>query len=116
MKVISVLLFLLFLISIHISHASYSWEQANGPYGGTVNSIDTLFSGELIVGTDNGIFISSDSAETWSLLGLDDAIVNEELCYVRQCQAVLVLCALAYCNPRSPNIMESSAHPCIDDE
>jgi len=40
------------------------WVQTNGPYGATVNCIDTL-GGNIFIGTDGGVFESTDQGTNW---------------------------------------------------
>lgn len=46
--------------------ARAQWAQTNGPYGATVNCIDTL-GRTIFVGTNRGVFESTDSAKTWQI-------------------------------------------------
>ena len=50
--------------ALHTSAAQAQWVQTNGPYGGTVNSF-TVQGNNIFVGTDAGVFESSDSGSSW---------------------------------------------------
>ncbi len=46
---------------------SYFWQQTNGPFGGTVNSLVSKSNGDIFAGTESGgVFRSSDNSDTWS--------------------------------------------------
>ena len=43
------------------------WEQTNGPFGGTVNSLAINSNGDIFAGTDgDGVFRSSDNGDNWT--------------------------------------------------
>jgi photosystem II stability/assembly factor-like uncharacterized protein len=52
-----------------IDAASIKWEQTNGPYGGPIKSM-FLFNGRLFLGTNNGLYSSSDNGSSWELNNL----------------------------------------------
>ena len=47
------------------SLASAQWVQTNGPYGGTVSTI-AVSGTSLFVGTDNGVYLSTNSGGNWT--------------------------------------------------
>ena len=60
---------ILFIISFLLNGKSFSqnfWEQTNGPFGGTINVIQYTRGDSILIGSTNGIFVSSDLGETWS--------------------------------------------------
>ncbi|MCE3280186.1 MAG: BNR/Asp-box repeat protein [Bacteroidetes bacterium] len=52
-------------IFILISHLSFAQWQTNGPYGGPAYS-STSAAGKIYIGTENGVFVSSDNGVTWT--------------------------------------------------
>ncbi|MFC2130114.1 FlgD immunoglobulin-like domain containing protein [Bacteroidota bacterium] len=80
MRTTILLLIILFLSQMNICYSAYTWLKTNGPYGGTVNCFDSLKSGHIIAGTNNGIFRSSDQGGNWALLGLDGVEISD-ICF-----------------------------------
>src|ERR1035437_8456477 len=60
--------FYLGTIFLVIISAQFSFSQwvTNGPYGGVINSLTTS-GGKVFAGTGNGVFISSDNGQSWSI-------------------------------------------------
>ncbi len=68
---------LLFLVVPGMSWSqSVSWQTTNGPFGGTVSTVITNAQGEVLAGTERGVFLSSDDGVTWQLQGFEDWPVN----------------------------------------
>ena len=63
------------LSNIDLTHAQ--WAQTNGPYGGNILSF-AISGTNLFVGTDDGIFISTNSGTNWTAAntGLTNTDVN----------------------------------------
>ncbi len=59
---------LLSIISIHFVFAVYAQWTSNGPYGGPSHAV-TKLSTNYFIGTDNGVFMSSDQGQNWSGAG-----------------------------------------------
>ena len=58
------LMFLLVPLSLY---AQNFWEQANGPFGGTVPALAINSSGDIFAGTDaSGVFRSTDNGNSWT--------------------------------------------------
>lgn len=58
----------IFLVLSIVTNSSGQWiQKSNGLFGGRVNSLLAL-NGKIFAGTSGGIFVSSDSALTWSPL------------------------------------------------
>lgn len=53
------------ILFLFITHLSFAQWQTNGPYGGPVHS-SAAISGKVFIGTDNGVFSSSDDGMLWS--------------------------------------------------
>ncbi len=52
------------------------WQQANGPYGGVINSI-TCDGGILLAGTNSGLFRSTNEGTSWTSVPMGPANVYE---------------------------------------
>jgi photosystem II stability/assembly factor-like uncharacterized protein len=52
-----------------------NWEQTNGPYGGWVNSILFTKSGDLLMASRSGLYISNDNGENYRRLSMVDEII-----------------------------------------
>ena len=75
---INLTLLLFFPATPVIAQANF-WEQTNGPFGGTVNSLAINSNGEIFAGTVfGGVFRSSDNGGNWSAIntGLTDTRVR----------------------------------------
>ena len=46
------------------------WHQTNGPTGGNILDIDVTPAGNILVGTDAGVYISSNQGASWELRSL----------------------------------------------
>ncbi|HSW55156.1 MAG TPA: hypothetical protein VLH59_08705, partial [Ignavibacteriaceae bacterium] len=53
------------LLLIQNISAQNFWQQTNGPYGGTVLTINTTSNNILLSGTSNGVFCSEDLGQNW---------------------------------------------------
>ena len=63
--------FSLILFSTCCSAQDWTWQPANGPYGGPVLSLVMDRSGRLFAGTETkGVFLSTDQGESWQQSGL----------------------------------------------
>ena len=58
------------LLPCLLNAQSVSWQPTNGPFGGNVNTVISNASGEILAGTDAGIFISDKDVASWDLQGL----------------------------------------------
>ncbi len=61
-KIILIVLF----IFINTIHAQDFWKQTNGPLGTSIYCISESPSGQLFVGTGNGLYSSIDNGNSWS--------------------------------------------------
>ena len=53
-----------------------SWQPTNGPFGGTVTAMITSTQGDVLAGTQRGMFLSDDDGRTWQLQALPDRVIN----------------------------------------
>ena len=54
------------LFTAPVLHAfPMNWESSNGPYGGVVNSLRVAPDGTMHIGTESGIYSSTDCGVTW---------------------------------------------------
>jgi photosystem II stability/assembly factor-like uncharacterized protein len=74
----SILIFALFVIIALNLEAKDFWEKTNGPFesGEIVKCIKATPSGELIAGTSNGVYSSSDNGANWAVMYSDTARFN----------------------------------------
>jgi photosystem II stability/assembly factor-like uncharacterized protein len=69
--------FPLILFSTLCSAQDWTWEPANGPYGGPVLSLVMDRSGRFFAGTETkGVFLSTDQGESWQQSGLTSNRIN----------------------------------------
>lgn len=53
-----------------------TWEQTNGPYGGSVQALFQTSAGDVLSGTAlGGVFRYDDNDSTWTYLGLSDELI-----------------------------------------
>jgi photosystem II stability/assembly factor-like uncharacterized protein len=58
-------IFALILILSTIILAQNFWDQSNGPYGGDIFTAQYISEDSIIIGTRNGLYITSDMGDTW---------------------------------------------------
>jgi photosystem II stability/assembly factor-like uncharacterized protein len=56
--------FIFLSLTSHISSQNF-WQQTNGPYGGIITTLKFISNDSILVGTQNGIYVSSDFGENW---------------------------------------------------
>ena len=61
MKQLSILILIWALCALH---ATAQWQQTNGLFGGNINCL-TASGSNLFAGTNNGVWLSTDSGNTW---------------------------------------------------
>ncbi|MFN9776563.1 MAG: WD40/YVTN/BNR-like repeat-containing protein [Candidatus Kapaibacterium sp.] len=76
-RVFSIVLATVFMSFCTDLHAqNLNWKHAQGLDGGTVGAMLHLPSGDVLAGTETGLFVSSNAGATWSLRGIRSATVN----------------------------------------
>lgn len=63
-----IILFIILCLFFH-GYIISQWKPTKGPYGGNIRAFHE-FNQRLYAGTDNGLFVSSDQAESWSFINI----------------------------------------------
>lgn len=67
---------LLLLLSVPGSAQRLAWKRASGLDGGTVTAMLHLQNGDVLAGTEVGLFATTNAGASWSLRGIRSATVN----------------------------------------
>ncbi|MFC2131090.1 T9SS type A sorting domain-containing protein [Bacteroidota bacterium] len=52
------------------------WTLTDGPYGAIINSVCEAPNGNLLAGTDNGLFYSTNEGNSWEIMGFFGLIIH----------------------------------------
>ena len=66
---------LIVLLPITISSQDF-WEQTNGPYGGQVRAILQDTTDEIMIGTEKGVYRSTNNGESWIKHGINTIAIS----------------------------------------
>ncbi len=66
MKKLYYLLTIYFLLQLNVIAQQNFWEPTNGPYGGFVHAFGFNSSGVIFVGTETGVYRSTNDGESWA--------------------------------------------------
>jgi photosystem II stability/assembly factor-like uncharacterized protein len=80
---------MMFALSSSLFSQTLVWQRTSGPYKATVRALAITPQGELLAGTDGGLYRSSDNGMNWKLVSLDRFNDGQE----PQVHAVLVSAA-----------------------
>ncbi|MFM8179686.1 MAG: WD40/YVTN/BNR-like repeat-containing protein, partial [Candidatus Kapaibacterium sp.] len=64
------------LVCTHASAQRLAWKRATGLDGGTVTAMLHLHGGDVLAGTEVGLFASTNAGASWALRGIRSATVN----------------------------------------
>ena len=72
----AIFLLTVFISFSTISHAQDFWQQTNGPYGGQVRAILQDTTDEIMIGTEKGVYRSTNNGESWIKHGINSIAIS----------------------------------------